>query len=321
MPFHENHSTLRDSWRPNFGGTTRIAATSVLLLLSYASQSVWADAGELRVMSFNIRYSYGGLDEAATENNWTDARHPRRERVIRVIREHTPDVLGVQEARELQIADLREAFLKFEFYGVGRDDGKTGGEYAGIFYRKDRFARKESGTFWLSDTPTTPGTSFYKVPDAVPRLASWVRLRDKQLGREFLVLNTHWDHVSAMARRKSARLIRERVSKLAEGIPAIVMGDFNTPEDSAPLRELLGEVESGRRLLDSYRSLHREVSADESTFNHWAGTTAGSRIDFILHTEEFTPTAAAIIRANYDGRWPSDHYPITAMLRVEGNSQ
>jgi endonuclease/exonuclease/phosphatase family metal-dependent hydrolase len=124
-----------------------------------------------------------------------------------------------------------------------------------------------------------------------------------------------------MARRKSARLIRERVSKLAEGIPAIVMGDFNTPEDSAPLRELLGEVESGRRLLDSYRSLHREVSADESTFNHWAGTTAGSRIDFILHTEEFTPTAAAIIRANYDGRWPSDHYPITAMLRVEGNSQ
>jgi endonuclease/exonuclease/phosphatase family metal-dependent hydrolase len=104
---------------------------------------------------------------------------------------------------------------------------------------------------------------------------------------------------------------------LAEGVPAIVMGDLNTPEDSAPLRTLVGEVAPGRRLFDSYRAVHRERSPDESTFNHWQGTTAGSRIDFILHTDEFTPTAASIVRTSYDGRWPSDHYPVTATLRLE----
>ena len=269
-------------------------------------------------MSFNVRYSNGVPQEEAAENNWNDAAFPRRERAIRAIREFMPDVLGVQEARELQVIDLREALPEFEFYGVGRDDGKTGGEYAGIFYRKDRFTRNDSGTFWLSTMPEKPGTSFYTVPGAVPRLASWVRLRDKQSGRELLVLNSHWDHISAPARRKSATLIRERLSKLAEGVPAIVMGDFNTSEDSAPLRVLVDEVAaSGRRLVDSYRAVHRERSTEESTFNDWQGTTTGSRIDFILHTQEFTPSAAAIVRTSYDGRWPSDHYPVTATLRLK----
>jgi endonuclease/exonuclease/phosphatase family metal-dependent hydrolase len=318
MPFPANQGTLSQSRRAKVcGSATPILATSVFLVFCFASPSVWADDAELRVMSFNIRYSYGGLDEAATENNWTDAEHPRRERALRVIRDEKPDVLGVQEARELQIDDLRETLPEFEFYGVGRDDGKTGGEYAGIFYRKDRFERKDAGTFWLSATPEKPGTSFYRVPNAVPRLASWVRLRDKESEQDIFVLNTHWDHISAMARRKSAVLIRERLKDLAAGVPAIVMGDLNTPEESAPLRELLGEIVSGRRLADSYRTLNRERSPDESTFNHWAGTTAGSRIDFILHTEEFKPTAAAIVRTSYEGRWPSDHYPVTAMLRLE----
>ncbi|MEX2307037.1 MAG: endonuclease/exonuclease/phosphatase family protein [Pirellulales bacterium] len=303
--------------RPTFRSGAARAAMLVVAVFLLSPMHARGEAIELQAMSFNVRYSHGGLDEAATENNWTDVKYPRRGRTIRVIREYLPDVLGVQEARELQIVDLREALPEFEFYGVGRDDGKAGGEYAGIFYRKDRFTREDSGTFWLSATPEKPGTSFYKVPNAVPRLASWVRLHDKQSGRDLLVLNTHWDHISASARRKSAALIRERLSKLADRIPAIVMGDLNTPEDSAPLRELLGEVAAGRRLVDSYRALHRERTADESTFNHWSGTTAGSRIDFILHTEEFAPTAAAIVRTNYDGRWPSDHYPITATLRLK----
>jgi endonuclease/exonuclease/phosphatase family metal-dependent hydrolase len=228
-----------------------------------------------------------------------------------------PDVLGVQEARDLQVADLREALPEYDFYGVGRDDGKTAGECAGIFYRKDRFARSDAGTFWLSATPDEPGTSFYTRPGAVPRCASWLKLRHQPSGRELLVLNTHFDHISAAARRKSAEAIRERLPKLAGTAPAVVMGDLNSAEDSAPLRTLLAEAAPpARQLLDSYRTLHPRRSPDESSFNHWQGTTAGSRIDFILHTADLTPMAAAIVRTSYGGRWPSDHYPITAELRL-----
>ncbi len=296
------------------------AVATVLCLVTVhmlSARGAGAEPVALKAMSFNVRYSLGTPHEEAAENDWNDPAHPRRERAVRVVREQMPDVLGVQEARAKQVDDLREALPGYEFYGAGRDDGKTGGEYVGIFYRTDRFARTGEGTFWLSDTPEEPGTTFSTLPDALPRIASWVRLRDEQTGRELLVLNTHFDHISRAARRKSAVLIRERLPALAEGLPAIVMGDLNAPEDSAPLRALLAEAAAGQRLFDCYRAVHRDRSPEESTFNHWRGTTEGSRIDFILYTEELTPTAAAIVRTSYDGRWPSDHYPVTATLQYE----
>jgi endonuclease/exonuclease/phosphatase family metal-dependent hydrolase len=307
MSTHRAHKPFRN-WR--------FVAVCLAAVVAGMAAAAAASAVELRVMSFNVRYSKGVPHEEAAENDWNDAAFPRRERAFRVIREYRPDVLGVQEALALQTEDLREALPDYDFYGAGRDDGNMGGEYNGIFCRRDRFARVGAGTFWLSATPEQPGTTFSKMPDALPRIASWLRLREARSGRELFVLNTHFDHISAGARRKSAALIRGRLNALAGGVPAIVMGDLNTSEDSAPLRVLVGEAASGRRLFDSYRRVHPDRSPEESTFNHWRGTTEGSRIDFILHSEEFIPTEAAIIRTNYDGRWPSDHYPITATLRL-----
>jgi endonuclease/exonuclease/phosphatase family metal-dependent hydrolase len=297
----------------------RLSAIAAFVLSMWcATADAAAEPVELRVMSFNIRYSYGKPQEDASENDWTDPEHPRRERAVRVIRENLPDILGVQEARHLQIEDLREALPELGFYGIGRDDGKTEGEYSGIFYLKDRFKRLDAGSFWLSPTPEKPGTTFYKARDAVPRIASWVRLADNKSGREIFVLNMHWDHISVSAREQSAQLVRTRLADLAEGLPTIVMGDLNSPEDSKAVTELVGaESAAGRRLLDSFRELYPERTEGESTFSAWSGRTAGSRIDFILHTDEFTPTAASIVRTSYDGHWPSDHYPVAATLRLD----
>jgi endonuclease/exonuclease/phosphatase family metal-dependent hydrolase len=308
-------------WKTHLRLAQGISITALALWIALVgcgdAGTAWSDVVDLKVMSFNIRYSYGGMDEEASENNWTDAAFPRRERVVRIIREYMPDVLGVQEARQLQVKDLQTALSEFDFYGIGRDDGQAGGEFSGIFYRKDRFTRLDAGSFWLSATPEKPGTSFYTAPNAVPRIASWVQLLDRQSEREIFVLNMHWDHIDAPARRQSARLARQRLKDLAEGLPAIVMGDLNAWEDSPEVRALRGEESAvGRRLVDSYRQIHPDKTSDEATFGGWEGRTAGSRVDFILHTDEFTPTAAAIVRTSYDGHWPSDHYPVTATLRL-----
>jgi endonuclease/exonuclease/phosphatase family metal-dependent hydrolase len=268
-------------------------------------------------MSFNVRFSKAGHSEEAAENNWADPEHPRRERAIQVIRDGAPDLLGVQEARDPQIEDLKKALPEYAFYGIGRDDGKTGGEFAGIFYRKGRFTRKDAGSFWLSASPEKPGTTFYAAPNAVPRIASWVRLTDKKTGREFAMLNQHWDHIDAAAREKSAALVRERLAKIANGVPTIVTGDLNSKEDTPAFATLIGADETSRKLADSYRELHPKRLPDEATFDGWKGIRKGSRIDFVLHTPEFKPIEAEIVRTSYDGRWPSDHYPVTATLRME----
>lgn len=296
------------TWRPWRCILLLLAA----LVFGVAKPAVAADA-DLRVMSFNIRFARAGHSEDATENNWTDSEHPRRERTIRVIREASPDLLGVQEARDGQIEDLTRAFAEYEFYGIGRDDGNRGGEFSGIFYLKDRFKQQDAGSFWLSAEPDKAGTTF--AANKLPRIASWVRLGDNKTSRELVVINMHWDHEDKTAREKSAALVRERLAMIAKELPAIVMGDFNSTEDTPAYKTLIGSSASGPRLIDSYRDLHPNRTPDEASFGGWTGKQNGSRIDFILHTRDFKPIAAAIDRTSYDGRWPSDHYPVTATLR------
>jgi endonuclease/exonuclease/phosphatase family metal-dependent hydrolase len=119
-----------------------------------------------------------------------------------------------------------------------------------------------------------------------------------------------------MARRLSAALILDRVTTDSGDTPTIVMGDLNAPETSRELRVLL---QGDRALLDSYRVLFPTPSKDEGSFGGWKGKRDGHRIDFILHTKQFTPIAAEVVRTSYDGLWPSDHYPVTATLQLDKN--
>lgn len=290
-------------------------ALVLVALFLICAEAAAAEPYDVRVMSFNIRYAKAGHSEDAAENNWNDPQHPRRERVIRIVRDASPDLLGVQEARAEQINNLKDALPDYEFYGIGRDDGKTGGEFSGIFYRKDRCARKDAGSFWLSETPEKPGTTFSY--NKLPRIASWVRLVHNKSKREFVFLNMHWDHQDMSAREKTGALVRERLATIAKDVPAIVTGDLNSTEDMRAYATLIGGNGVDRKLADSYRELHPKRSVDEATFDGWKGIIKGSRIDFILHSKEFTPTDAEIVRTNYEGLWPSDHYPVTATLEIE----
>jgi len=148
-----------------------------------------------------------------------------------------------------------------------------------------------------------------------------VKLTEKDSGRQVVVLNMHWDHISEDARRKSAALVRTRLAQIGGDLPVIVMGDLNSHEDSPAVKELVGANDStGRKLADSFRELRPKRSKNEASFNDWAGTVKGSRIDFILHTSEFKPVAADIVRTSYDGHWPSDHYPVVATLHLDRKS-
>ncbi len=288
---------------------------SVVALSLICAVRATADSADLRVMSFNVRFSKAGHSEAKPENNWNDPQYPRRVRAIRVIREMNPDLLGVQEARELQVKDFEDALPEYAFSGIGRDDGKLGGEFSGIFYRKDRFTRKDAGSFWLSATPEKAGTTF--AFNKLPRIASWVKLQDNASNREFVFLDMHWDHQDPIAREKSAALVRKRLATIATGLPAIVVGDLNSTEDTKAFATLTSAGQNERKLGDSYREVHPQRSPNEASFDDWQGTLKGSRIDFILHTPEFKPSKGEIVRTSYDGLWPSDHYPVTATLRLQ----
>ena len=257
---------------------------------------------ELKLMTFNIRYEN---DEDAGARAW-------RQRVIgavRMIREEAPDVIGVQEARHGQAADLWASLPDYEFFGAGRDDGRRSGEYAGIFFRRDRFEADESdsGTFWLSDTPQQPGSKTWG--NGFPRTVTWLRLVDRSTQRGFYVFNTHWDHKHQGSRERSASLLAERISgrKLIDH-PVIVLGDLNAVEKNPGVAVLARDA----RLIDTFHALHPAEPA-RTTLHFWRGTRDGLlKVDHIMVSEGAEVLSAEI--RDHDKPMVSDHFPVTARV-------
>jgi endonuclease/exonuclease/phosphatase family metal-dependent hydrolase len=151
-------------------------------------------------------------------------------------------------------------------------------------------------------------------------MASWVILNDlENVGTTFVFGNTHFDHRGRTARLESARLIRERIEQaMDEDFPVIITGDFNTTEDLLPYEVLMTGSEGNRvPILDSFRQANPERSPNESSTSRWIGNRKGNRIDWILHTEEFATLQSVINYTNEKGRYPSDHYPVQAILRLK----
>jgi endonuclease/exonuclease/phosphatase family metal-dependent hydrolase len=280
-------------------------AALLLALLAALPAVAATPAAPLRVMSFNIRY--GTAPDG--DNAWAR----RTDLVYEVIARFQPDLIGYQEVLDFQFDGLAARFPELVSEGVGRDDGRRQGEFSSLAYRRDRFTRVAGGTFWLSTTPDVPGSKSWDA--ALPRICTWVRLRETASGRELVFANTHFDHRGQVARREAARVLSERLGPVATGIPAVLTGDLNISEDTPAFRVLVDPPEpSWVRWIDAYRTLHPERAPDEASFNGFKGTVRGSRIDFVLHTSHFRATAAAIDRHQRDGRFPSDHYPVTAVL-------
>ena len=126
--------------------------------------------GDIRVMSFNIRY--GTAPDG--ENHWDK----RKEFLLETIRAFNPDLLGTQETLGFQRDYLAKHLPEHDVFGVGRDDGKDKGEMMAVYWRKERFKKQDGGHFWLSETPDEAGSQGW---DAMfPRLVTWVKLTDRR---------------------------------------------------------------------------------------------------------------------------------------------
>ncbi len=270
-----------------------------------------ADAvpADVRVMSFNIRYGTAGDGE----NHWDR----RREFLVETVRAFDPDLLGTQETLGFQRDYLAAKLPEYDHLGVGRDDGRDRGEMMALYYKRDRFEKLDGGHFWLSETPDKIGSKSWD--SALPRMVTWVKLRDRRHADAppLVFFNTHFDHMGTTARLESARLLRRQISKLANDNPVIVTGDFNCDDGSPPYQALFSPVDDQPSpVVDSFRANNPDRKPGEGTFSGFkADAIGGARIDWIGVSRDWQIRSAAIDRTARDGRTPSDHFPITVILR------
>lgn len=255
---------------------------------------------EVAVMTFNIR---------------TSPAHDSKD-ICNVIRNYSPDIIGLQEATRLRIDGIRKNLPEYGEIGEGRDGGEKG-EYSAILYRIKRFNVNESGTFWLSDTPDKPSITW---GNSCIRICSWARLVEKKSGQAFYMYNTHLDHRSQPSREKSVQMIISHIKKRTHKNMFILTGDFNIGENNIAIKYLKGTGDIANSapisIIDTFRVLYPDAK-EFGTFNNFKGCTNGPKIDYIFTGSKTCVLAASIIRTHDgEGIFPSDHYPVTANLRL-----
>lgn len=271
-----------------------VATAFVLSVLPGYAQ----DATSLTWATFNIRYD--NPDDQA--NNWQF----RKDTVTRFIKAQDIDIAGMQEVLHNQLEDLLQRLPGYKAIGVAREDGKTKGEYAPILYKENRFEVIDSNTFWLSQYPDSVG--FIGWDGACTRIATWAKMKDKQTGKVFMAVNTHFDHVGTTARRESALLIIRKIKEIAGDYPAVLTGDFNVSFDSEAYRT----ITTNPFVLKDAEKIAGKRTGVAYTFHDFGRVPAGKRekIDFIFVTPQIKVSDSYIPQeANTDGKYLSDHNP------------
>jgi len=280
------------------------------LCLAVAAQTS-KGAPDVRVMSYNIRY--GTANDG--ENHWDK----RKEFLVATIKAFNPDLLGTQETLGFQRDYLAANLPGYDVLGVGRDDGQEKGEMTALYYKRDRFEKLDGGHFWLSETPDVPGSKSWDT--SLTRMATWVKLRDRRdpKAKPIVYFNTHFDHRGEQARVEAARLLRRRLAEASKTARVLITGDFNAGDDTGPYTALFGaEAGAVSPVVDTYRKIHPAKAANEGTFSSFkAATTNGPRIDWIGVGASWQVLDAGIDRTEREGRTPSDHFAVFAVLRPQ----
>ena len=302
---------------------TRHRLISLLILLSIVQL---VSAQQMLVGSYNIRYK--NTEDSIKGNGWVN----RCKVICDQVNFIAPDIFGAQEVLHPQLQDLLQGLDGYNYIGVGRDDGKTKGEYAAIFYKKDRIRLLDQGQFWLSETPDKPGLGW---DAACIRICSWGKFKHLKTKKKFFYFNLHMDHVGKVARREAAKLVVQKIREIAKGGMVILTGDFNVDQSDEIYRIF---TDSGI-LKDSYHAARLRF-AENGTFNSFKPNLfTESRIDHVFVSPSavvdaygvltdgyWTPDTTAVEKqkesdapqeisfSRYIRRQPSDHYPVFVKL-------
>ena len=274
----------------------------VLVLLACFAGAAAAQELSLRVMTFNVRY--GTAPDG--KNAW-----PKRKGIVaNCVKQADPDIIGLQECLEFQARHIVAELPEYQWIGVSRDpDGR--GEMTAVLYRTGRLSPVLVRNFWLSEHPEVPGSVSWD--SSLTRMATLVRFQDQKTGRFLTYVNTHLDHKGEQARAEGIGVICRELEKEDAALPVILTGDFNAKAgESAPY---------ARAMEAGLRDAWVEAPEKKGPPLTWSAFTAPregeeGRIDWILFRGKVSAQSCETVLYNEDGRYPTDHYPVLAVLTL-----
>jgi endonuclease/exonuclease/phosphatase family metal-dependent hydrolase len=274
-----------------------------LLSAGLAQSQIGPQAAEsLTVMSYNIRC--GSCERADDVNHWSR----RKFLVADVIRQSQADIVGLQEAEAFQVRDLLALLGDFDWFGVGRDDGRELGEMNAVLVRRSTYAIASPRTLWLSETPDQVSRGWDAM---LNRTLTVLQLNSRATGKPLYFLNTHFDHQGAKARNESAKLIVRTVQALGADARVVLTGDLNDRPGFSGYRLLAAQ------LLDTELAAHSLNQGGHISFNNFGrDIEADNKIDYVFVSAGLDVQSHRIVTDTVNGLYPSDHFPLLVKLRL-----
>jgi endonuclease/exonuclease/phosphatase family metal-dependent hydrolase len=253
----------------------------------------------LNVMTFNIRVASGQHEDPI---RW-DAE--RKVLVKRVIVEGGIDIVGVQECEQIQQTYLQNNLIGYQVAGEASGSGTNS-----IFFKQVRFEMLESGKFWLSENPNTPGSKSWD--SGYIRMAVWLKLRDKVTGKQYFVINTHIDHIGVTAQQKQVETLLQKIEELRGGLPVILTGDFNMRPENANIGVITNSFSHTRDVAQTKEGL-------DYSYHGYSSTPSNERYlaDYIFVSDDFGVDYYSVLPEKLDGNYVSDHAPVLAKLKIK----
>lgn len=248
---------------------------------------------KIKVMTFNLRVEVfeDGINSFSN----------RKDRVLSVIKDHNPDIIGFQEATESMKKWLNVVLNDYIVVGCGRDN-QYGGESTPIAYKKDKFDLIELTNFWLSNTPSVPASTYGLDQSGCPRIVTSTILRHKDTNKRFLYINTHLDHVGRQARLLSSKQLINFIKE--KEIPCVLTGDFNALPNSPEIKEITNYL--------------NDLTVNiKGTFHEFGKLDKPTKIDYIFTNLNADIQETYIIGEKpIDGVYVSDHHQICGYFEI-----
>lgn len=256
---------------------------------------------KLCLISANIRFD----NPADGINAWSH----RRTILAETLLKHSPDIIATQEGRFDQLKDFEILLNDFEMVDQHRSWIKER-MYPTFFLRKSTFEFLKGEDLWLSETPDIAGSKSFG--SAFPRLMTWIKIQPKNAKSNFLVINTHLDHIKTETRTSQIQVLSREIKRIWDKSSIlVVMGDFNASPESEVREALMNEFPG---LQDSWKIYN---SAEESSHHAFNGLCPeGNRIDWIMIDKKISVEQCFLDKEPVNGKFPSDHFPVVCHIRI-----
>ena len=247
---------------------------------------------DIKLLSYNIQ-------------SW-DVNERRIKGILDLIRRHDPDVICFQEVTRFWYSLLKKELGDvYTFTGRDRfynDRTQPNKDYERncVAYKKDRFKPIKCRTYWVGPDMYNPSRfegAYFN------RIFTTAILLDKKTNKKFQVISTHFDDRLPDVREKQGKIIAE-YAKTQQG-PLILMGDFN----SEPTENAYKNI---RKVLLDVGEEFNETSKTWHTYNKYPP----ERIDFVFRNKDIKPLKFTLVKDEFGGLPPSDHYPLECVINL-----